>query len=71
MKIGLVDKSGAWYASKGSKIGQGKANSAKFLEENPAIANEIEALIRKQLLSPDEPRSEDVAETVKAKSEEV
>jgi recombination protein RecA len=58
VKVGLVDKAGAWYSYKGDKIGQGKANSAKFLEENPAIANEIEALIRKQLLSPDEPAAD-------------
>jgi recombination protein RecA len=58
VKLGLVDKAGAWYSYKGDKIGQGKANSAKFLEENPAIANEIEALIRKQLLSPDEPAAD-------------
>ena len=51
VKQGLVDKSGAWYAYKGDKIGQGKANSARFLEENPAIAEEIEALIRAQLLT--------------------
>jgi recombination protein RecA len=62
VKIGLVDKSGAWYAYKGDKIGQGKANAAKFLEDNPAVANEIETLIRKQLLSPDEPESEKAAE---------
>ncbi len=55
VKLGLVDKAGAWYSYKGDKIGQGKANSAKFLEDNPAVANEIESLIRKQLLSPDEP----------------
>lgn len=48
---GLVDKSGAWYAYKGDKIGQGKANAAKYLEEHPEIAQEIEAEIRAQLLS--------------------
>ncbi|NRQ02306.1 recombinase RecA [Marinobacterium sp. xm-d-530] len=47
----LIDKSGAWYAYNGDKIGQGKANAAKFLEENPEIANEIESQIRKELLS--------------------
>ncbi|MEH6470298.1 MAG: recombinase RecA [Halopseudomonas sp.] len=51
VKQGLVDKSGAWYAYKGSKIGQGKANSAKYLEENPEIAKEIEDQIRAELLS--------------------
>jgi recombination protein RecA len=47
----LVEKAGAWYSYKGDKIGQGKANAAKFLEENPEIATEIETEIRKQLLS--------------------
>ncbi|MBD2858469.1 recombinase RecA [Spongiibacter sp. KMU-158] len=50
VKLGLVDKSGAWYAYKGDKIGQGKANASKYLGENPAIAAEIEAAIRDQLL---------------------
>jgi recombination protein RecA len=35
---GFVEKSGAWYAYNGNKIGQGKANSAKFLADNPEIA---------------------------------
>ena len=47
---GLVEKSGAWYAYKGSKIGQGKANAAKYLEENPEIGQEIEQQIRDKLL---------------------
>jgi recombination protein RecA len=51
VKLNLVDKSGAWYAYKGDKIGQGKANAAKFLEDNPAVANEIESQIRTQLLA--------------------
>lgn len=59
VKLGLVDKAGAWYSYKGDKIGQGKANSAKFLEDNSAVANEIESLIRKQLLSPDEPAADE------------
>ncbi len=42
----IVDKSGAWYAYKGEKIGQGKDNTRKFLKENPAMAQEIEAKIR-------------------------
>jgi len=51
VKCNLIDKSGAWYAYKGDKIGQGKANSARFLEENPKIADEIETAIRGQLLN--------------------
>ena len=50
VKLNLVDKSGAWYAYKGDKIGQGKANASKFLEENPAIAMEIENQIRHQTM---------------------
>ncbi|MDB4490940.1 recombinase RecA [Luminiphilus sp.] len=50
VKLNLVDKSGAWYAYKGDKIGQGKANAAKFLEENRAIAEEIEGQIRHQTM---------------------
>src|SRR5215212_6064984 len=42
----IVEKSGAWYAYKGEKIGQGKDNTREFLKENPAIAEEIERRIR-------------------------
>tara|TARA_R100000789_G_scaffold98258_1_gene101835 strand:- start:780 stop:1745 length:966 start_codon:yes stop_codon:yes gene_type:complete len=47
---GLVDKSGAWYAYKGDKIGQGKQNACEYLRENPAVAEEIEQEIRARLL---------------------
>ena len=50
VKEGFVDKSGAWYAYKGDKIGQGKANACKFLEENLGIANEIETAVRDKLM---------------------
>ncbi len=42
----IVDKSGAWYAYKGEKIGQGKDNAREFLRENPDLALEIENRIR-------------------------
>jgi recombination protein RecA len=42
----IVDKSGAWYAYKGEKIGQGKDNAREFLRENPDLAVEIENRIR-------------------------
>ena len=51
VKCKIVDKSGAWYSYNGNKIGQGKANSANYLEEHPEIANEIEEQIRSQLLT--------------------
>ncbi len=42
----IVEKSGAWYAYGGEKIGQGKDNAREYLKDNPAIAVEIEAKIR-------------------------
>ena len=42
----LVDKSGAWYAYKGEKIGQGKDNAREFLRSHREVAQEIEARIR-------------------------
>ena len=42
----IVEKSGAWFAYKGEKIGQGKDNAREFLKENPAVAEEIEKKIR-------------------------
>ncbi|MCA2998830.1 MAG: recombinase RecA [Burkholderiales bacterium] len=42
----IIDKSGAWYAYNGDKIGQGKDNTRKFLKEHPEMAQEIEAKIR-------------------------
>ena len=50
VKQGIVDKSGAWYAYKGDKIGQGKKNAADFLAEHPEVAEEIERRIRADLL---------------------
>lgn len=52
VKQGLINKAGAWYSYKEDRIGQGKSNAAKFMVENPAISDEIEALIRTQLLTP-------------------
>jgi recombination protein RecA len=45
----IVDKSGAWYAYNGEKIGQGKDNAREFLRENPDIALEIENRVREAL----------------------
>jgi len=48
----IVDKSGAWYAYQGEKIGQGRENSREFLRENPQLAHEIENKIRATLNVP-------------------
>jgi recombination protein RecA len=52
VKCKLIDKSGAWYAYKGEKIGQGKANAMKYLKENVTAADEIEKTLRDLLLNP-------------------
>ena len=49
---GFVEKAGAWYSYNGSKIGQGKANSAKFLDDNPDIKDALEKQLREKLLGP-------------------
>ncbi len=67
VKLGLIDKSGAWYSYQGDKIGQGKNNSIRFLSENPEIAQTIEAQIRQQLLPDSQPEaSEEGAEPAEA-----
>jgi len=50
VKQELVEKSGSWYAYNGSKIGQGKTNACKYLQENPVIAEELNAKLREILL---------------------
>jgi recombination protein RecA len=45
----ILEKSGAWYAYNGEKIGQGRDNSREFLRENPELAHEIENKVRESL----------------------
>jgi recombination protein RecA len=45
----VLDKSGAWYAYNGEKIGQGKDNAREFLRENAALAHEIENKVREAM----------------------
>ena len=47
-KAGVVEKSGAWYAYKGEKIGQGRENAKVYLAQNPQVAAEIEMAIREK-----------------------
>jgi len=46
VKAGIVEKSGAWFAYKGEKIGQGRENAKRYLKDNPKLAAELEAAIR-------------------------
>ena len=50
-KIGLIEKSGAWYSLDGEKIGQGKVNASNFLKENQKIKEKLLKEIRKSLLT--------------------
>jgi len=45
-EVGIINKSGAWYAYEGSKIGQGRENSKQYLKDNPAVCEEIEGKVR-------------------------
>jgi len=57
----VIEKSGAWYAYNGEKIGQGKDNCREFLKENPALAIEIENKVRTSLGVPLVPVAETTA----------
>ena len=48
--LGLMEKSGAWYACNGQKVGQGKENARQYLKDNPALAEELEAKIRQHFI---------------------
>ena len=50
----IVDKSGAWYAYKGEKIGQGRENAKRYLVEHPEIMNEITEAIKASLMPVEE-----------------
>ncbi|MFO7318866.1 MAG: recombinase RecA [Limnochordia bacterium] len=46
-ELDIVTKSGAWYSYGDIRLGQGRENAREFLKENPDLADEIEALVRK------------------------
>ncbi|RUO77393.1 recombinase RecA [Idiomarina seosinensis] len=66
VKHKMVDKAGAWYSYNGDKIGQGKANSMKFMQENPKIADELEGRLRELLLAKPVKRTKEDREAEKA-----
>src|SRR5215471_13129491 len=59
--LGIMEKSGAWYAYKGSRIGQGKDNARTYLQSNKEVAREIEEQVRARLLPPRQQRNGDQA----------
>jgi recombination protein RecA len=46
VNAGVIEKSGAWFAYNGERIGQGRENTRKFLKDNPKVAADIEKKIR-------------------------
>ena len=47
----MVEKAGAWYSYNGDKIGQGKANATKYLEEHPEMAKDLDSRLRDMFLT--------------------
>lgn len=66
VKLGYIEKAGAWYSYNGDKIGQGKANATQYMRENPEVAEFLEQKIKAELLggeelaSPEEAQGEDL-----------
>lgn len=61
-EAGIINKSGAWYAYNGEKIGQGRENAKVYLKENPLICEEVEAKVRakySQEESEEDPKDDD------------
>lgn len=54
VELELIDKSGAWYSYQGEKIGQGRENVKKYLEDNPDFKDMLHTTIRNKLLNKEE-----------------
>ena len=67
-ELGIVNKSGAWYAYNGDKIGQGRENAKTYLKENPQVCQEIEEKVRAHYAVD---KSEEETETSAANGPEV
>ena len=51
VELDVVQKSGAWYAYKGTKIAQGREAAKLFVEDNPEVAAEMESTIREKIMT--------------------
>lgn len=68
----IIQKSGAWFAYKGEKIGQGRENAKKYLEDNPDVFEEVEHLVRvKHGLEKDDSADTDEADKKAEKADKV
>ena len=54
----IIHKSGAWFSYKDQRIGQGRENTRQYLKDNPEVAQEIDAEIRRQFFEKGEPLPE-------------
>ena len=66
----IVEKSGAWFAYKGQKIGQGRETAKEYLKQNPAVMAEIEEQVREKNGLPEDPFAEEAAKAAGAASTE-
>ena len=70
VKENIVEKSGAWFAYNGAKIGQGRENAKLYLAANPIICGEIEEKVREKYGLPGEHRTEETAPKAQIAEEE-
>ena len=70
VKENIVEKSGAWFAYNGAKIGQGRENAKLYLAANPVISGEIEEKVREKYGLPGEHRTEETAPKAQIAEEE-
>ena len=64
-ELGIIEKSGAWFSYEGSRLGQGRDNTRKFIENDPALEAELEAKIKEKGSAPDmerDPLADDLDE---------
>lgn len=66
-EVNIVNKSGAWYAYEGNKIGQGRENTKTYLKENPEICAEITRKVREHYGLQDDMASEETADAKEKK----
>ena len=64
----IINKSGAWFAYEGNKIGQGRENAKQYLKDNPAVCAEVERRVR-ELFNLEAAQAEDTAQTASVKAD--
>ena len=69
--VGIISKSGAWYAYEGDKIGQGRENAKQFLKNNPDICEVVDHAVREKCFSEEEEEKTEEAEVDETEEESV